>query len=739
MDLDQIPSINNENLSLLSLNIQSLPAKFNEFSDLLNDLSLSKINPDLICLQETWQIPDPSLFKIPNYQPIEINSRSLARGGGVGIYIKDGLPFANLSQHSIFVERIFESVFIEIVIDNKKIVVGSVYRPGTKAPGLTFTQQFAEFSEILSQTLSELGSKYDSVYILGDFNLDVLKIDQNRFVSEYVDTLFAYGFLQIITKPTRISGNSATLIDHIITNSTSRNFDSFILNFRVSDHLPILHKLNLKKNKTKQQKLETRNFSSSNINKFKNAIQNFNWNHVISENNCPQTAYSLFNNTFNNLVDTYFPITVVNFNSNVHRIEPWMTTGILTSRRKKNLLCKQLVKKPTTLLRDKFKIFRNIYNNVVRTAKKTYLHSQIENNVNNLRKTWQILYNAIRKSKTKKENCISLLINGVNINDPTLMADGLNKFFTNAASEVVSKINPSNKSPTEHITRNPVSFSLNASPVTITEILNATKSLQDKKTPDLNGISSNFIKKIIFQIIKPLHHIFTLSFEKGIVPSQLKIAKVIPIYKSGDRRSMDNYRPISLLTTFSKIIEKIVATRLTIFLNNNQIISKWQFGFRAQHSTVHPMLHYTNFLSKSFNEKKHSLSIFCDLKKAFDCCDHTILLSKLEKYGIRGTELAWFESYLFNRKQFVSINGKNSSLADIVIGVPQGSILGPLLFLIYINDLPLATKLFTLLFADDTTLLASADSVVSLCNFVNVEFKKVCDFFRANKLMLHPD
>ena len=202
---------------------------------------------------------------------------------------------------------------------------------------------------------------------------------------------------------------------------------------------------------------------------------------------------------------------------------------------------------------------------------------------------------------------------------------------------------------------------------------------------------------------------------------------------------MDNYRPISLLSSFSKILEKLVATRLTTFLNDNNILSKWQFGFRAYHSTFHPMIYYTDFLSKAFNEKKHSLSIFCDLRKAFDCCDHSILLQKLEKYGIREVELDWFKSYLSNRKQFVSINGKNSLLTNIKLGVPQGSILGPLLFLLYINDLPLASKLFTLLFADDTTLLASANSVAELCTIVNLEFKKVCDYFRTNKLCLHPD
>ena len=260
-----------------------------------------------------------------------------------------------------------------------------------------------------------------------------------------------------------------------------------------------------------------------------------------------------------------------------------------------------------------------------------------------------------------------------------------------------------------------------------------------KKTADLNGISAYFIKQIIYTIIKPLHHVFNLSLKEGIVPSQLKTAKVIPIFKSGQKTNIDNYRPISLLSTFSKILEKIVASRLTIFLNNNNILSKWQFGFRAGHATVHPMVHLMNSVAEASNLKKHTIAIFCDLKKAFDTCNHDILFEKLKKYGINNTELSWFKSYLSDRRQFVSVNGASSLLLDIKMGVPQGSILGPLLFLLYINDLPLASEFLTLLFADDTTLIASHTDLNILTQFVNDQFRLICEYFRVNKMVLHPD
>ena len=201
---------------------------------------------------------------------------------------------------------------------------------------------------------------------------------------------------------------------------------------------------------------------------------------------------------------------------------------------------------------------------------------------------------------------------------------------------------------------------------------------------------------------------------------------------------MDNYRPISLLCVFSKILEKIMFNRLSTFLENNNILCPEQFGFRKLHSTIHPLTLFINQISECLNKKEHAIAIFCDLKKAFDTVDFEILLKKLHNIGVRGTELLWFQDYLCNRKQFVSINGVNSHLRKILFGVPQGSILGPLLFLIYINDLSKCTTLYKSLFADDTKLVASGPELVPLINYVNTEFQKIIYFFRSHKLSIHP-
>ena len=211
------------------------------------------------------------MFPLINYHPLLTNLRCSARGGGVGIYIKENLSFKILSKFSIFVERIFESIFIEVSLaNNKKIIIGSIYRPGTKVPGLTFTEQYLQFSELLNNLLLELSS-LEHVFLYGDFNLNILDLNVNKFIADYVDNIFSYGFLQLITRPTRVCENTATLLDHILTNSTVQQHNTHILCSKLSDHFPLIHQLDFITSKLKMPTYEARDFSPGNILKFKNA------------------------------------------------------------------------------------------------------------------------------------------------------------------------------------------------------------------------------------------------------------------------------------------------------------------------------------------------------------------------------------------------------------------------------------------------------------------------------------
>ena len=267
--------------------------------------------------------------------------------------------------------------------------------------------------------------------------------------------------------------------------------------------------------------------------------------------------------------------------------------------------------------------------------------------------------------------------------------------------------------------------------------------MQSKCSQGPDGISTKLLKLIIPHILSPLTHCFNLSFQQAFVATQFRSARVIPVYKSGKRDNYSNYRPISLLSSMCRLQERIVARQLTGYLNKHALLYPLQFGFRGGHSCLHAVLLFLNSLLEGKYDisgvPRHTIAVFLDLKKAFDTVDHEILLRKLENLGAGCKEVAWFRHYLQGRRQAVVINGVTSNEVTMSCGVPQGSVLGPLLFLIFINDAPKGFKdLLTILFADDTTLQMSNQDAHALFEKVNNALALASDWFKANKLTLHP-
>ena len=294
------------------------------------------------------------------------------------------------------------------------------------------------------------------------------------------------------------------------------------------------------------------------------------------------------------------------------------------------------------------------------------------------------------------------------------------------------------------VNRDPLSYlkkesqeSIFLKPVNETEIEKIITSLKNA-SPGFDGIHSKVIKSTYKYYLKPLTHVLNLSLSQGFFPNQMKIARVIPLHKSGDYSKVSNYRPVSILPLFSKILEKLMYDRLISFIDKHNILYKYQFGFRSKHSTNMALSILIDKIVSAIDKGEVVIGIFLDLKKAFDTVNHNILLQKLHKLGIRGVAHKWLSDYLCNRQQFVSFDGVESKFEKIVCGVPQGSILGPLLFLLYVNDIANVSKLLLpIVFADDTNIFLSGKNVNETINLFNTELCHVIEWLAANRLSLN--
>ena len=570
---------------------------------------------------------------------------------------------------------------------------------------------------------------------MGDYNINLMNYDVHAATAKFTDMMYANSFVPLINRPTRITESSPTLIDNICINDLDglTNGIQCIMVTDISDHFPVVYINEESKTQEKEVILMKRIHPFENRNLFHKALSNMEWNSIYV-NSDTQGAFTEFHNKLTTEYNRYFPKKRIHFKYNAKK--SWISEGLRRAIRTKNKLYKKLLGLKLHIMNQHIKCIGIILKKILLKEQKNYYAKSMEYNNSNLKKTWAILKGIINQNKYKQTQSRFKLSDGQITADKQILSENFNDFFVSIGPNLAHKTPNQAQSPLSYL-GNRLSNTIFLEPVSAEEVYSIVTNLKNS-APGYNEVTADFLKLSLPVINGPLTHILNLSLLEGVFPNELKVANVLPLYKADDDMLFNNYRPVPLLSVLSNVFERIMYNRLISFLENNKILFKNQFGFRKQHSTYMALMVLRDKIVKALENGELLVGIYLDFSKAFDTVDHSILLVKLEYYGIRGIALYWFKSYLAGRKQYVTYNGTSSSTKVITCGVPQGSILGPLLFLLYINDLPNVCKSPNpVLYSDDTNLFINGKNLIDLQTTIDSELAEIFTWLKIDKLSLN--
>ena len=436
--------------------------------------------------------------------------------------------------------------------------------------------------------------------------------------------------------------------------------------------------------------------------------------------------------------DKYFP--KVRLSRKKANDKIWITEGIKKSIKHKHKLFQLQLNNPSEENVKTWKIYRNQLNKIINKAQIEYYKNLIDMQSTSCQGLWKTFGSIISQNKTKQSQIKQLKVDNKTIKNPSDIPAIFNNFFCNIGSKLSSKFHSTPDNAFSKYMGQRANQSMFLFETDAEEVAKIINNLENKKSTGHDDITVKFIKISSTYISELLARVINISIKTGIYPDQLKIAKILPLYKKGSNSDPSNYRPISILSIINKIFEKILHKRLYNYLNKFNILYKYQFGFRKGHSTTQALIELTDNIKRGLDNKQYTCGIFIDLCKAFDTVDHNILLNKMHHYGIRGVVYKLFKSYLTNRMQYTSVNNYTSKLQHLNCGVPQGSVLGPLLFLLYINDIAKCCNagLFRV-FADDTGIFCQGNDIDALIDIARDIMTKIEEWFSCNKLTLNVD
>ena len=743
-NIKELNSLKPDKLSsfgLLHVNIASLDA---HIDDLRTVLSRSKFNFDIIGISEHKIKKDSHAsnnIQIIGYNEFEFEPTGTTHGG-TGFYIKQGLNYKIRDELNVNIPGQFEAIFAEIILpDRKNLIVGCLYRHPTSPVSVRdFT------SEHMEPLLTKISKEKKEIVLMGDFNVDLLKTSSNNSAGEFFNNLSTHFLTPYVLQPTRLK--SKTLIDNIFLNSLEYQSISGNLLIEIADHLTqfVILEGFAKKIKLAEANIYKRDKSNFSEREFEETVINgTNW-----ENVCAGGIQSFYEKITYHL-DEMAPLKKVTLKEQRLMLKPWISRDILDKCKNRDKLLNDMRKENDPIekneLKKKYKSLRNCINEEKRQGKKEHSKAQFEKNKNKARDIWKGIRSLVN-IKASKTSSIKLMDENSNlISDPTNIANIFNDHYSTIGLKVQQKIPNQIGDYRSYLRKlrhdgkpyiNPDGSSFFLCPTVPPEISKIIDGLDIHKSTGPYGIPIFLLKTFKMFFSHWLSKLVNACFEKGFFPDILKTAKVIPLHKKDSKLHHLNYRPISLLSVFSKIYEKLIYSRIYAYLVKCDLIFSKQFGFRSGFSTNHAIISITEYIRNLLDQGEFVCGVFIDLEKAFDTVHHDILCDKLKYYGLRGKVNDLLKSYLSNRKQFVTINGFDSEVKDINCGVPQGSSLGPLLFLLYINDFRLCLEKTSCgHFADDTFLIYNSKKLKTIETVINTELKQVIKWLGLNKLSLN--
>ena len=694
-------TIISKNLNIIHLNIQSILPK-------IGLLEVEMQNYDILIFTETWltsQVSDDDIM-ITNFNCPYRKDREGRQGGGVAIYTKIGISSVNRPE---FLYDNLEALCIEIKLQSHKFLLCGLYRPPNS--GL-------EYWDLIDQSIDNMStSTIKDLVIMGDFNCDMLKNDASNKITQLA---LSYNLQQLIEEPTHYTEHSASLIDLALVSKPSNVIYSDVTSPFIPDliryHCPIILVLKFRKPSKTTHKRHIWLYDKGDYTKYRRLLNDTDWNQILLTPDLNETV-----NKVTDVIIESAKAAIPNKTVIIRPEEPkWINCNIKRQIRQRKRLFKIAKRRNNAITWTKFRQKRNAVTTLIRNAKQKYnekLASDLKDSTLNS-KSWYKITSNLLNPNSETQSIPFLETDDMLAETNTEISEVLNSYFTEQAT-----IDDSNATLPNVVA--PEYPFLESIYISDEDVKDSISLLKTNKAPGPDSISPKLIKEGASQLISPLRKLFNKSLRLQHFPDSWKDANVIPIHKKDNFTKPCNYRPISLLSYLGKLMERCIHKHISNYLKQNNVITHFQSGFQSGDSTINQLVYLNNTFLNALDKGKEIRIVFCDVSKAFDRVWHKGLLFKLKSIGLSGDILEWFSSYLNTRRQRVCYKGTSSSWMHINAGVPQGSILGPTLFLIFINDIVKNIRTNIRLFADDTSLFKIVDCPINAAMELNIDLRYI--------------